>query len=205
MEKKSELVSQRDKLLVSVGDCLHSWAFVELELSNLYMILHGIKRNEFSHPTRAAFEAVISLEVRLHMMCAYVAADISIKEDYFPHIKALSTQVFKLYKKRHEVAHFMVVSRNRKAGPTVMIRPFFTVNAWNAQSGSELDVAQITERTQRFGQLVQCVKRHVQHVGALRKLPPEYYVQAGDIAFPPLEKAFLSPVSPAPPLPASEE
>jgi len=157
------------------------------------MILHGFKRDEFAHPTRAAFEAVISLEVRLAMMCAYVAADTSLRDSYLPHIKSLSSRVFKMYKKRHELAHFMIVGREGKNGKRTLIRPFFTVDAYSQKKGSELDAEQIAERAHNFEALAQRIKRHVQHVGALKKLPPKHYVQAGDKAFPPLGEEDLNP------------
>jgi hypothetical protein len=177
-------------LFAAIGASLHIWSNVELEISNLYMILHSIKRNEFAHPTRAAFEAVISLDVRLTMMCAYVAADNSLK-DYLPHIKALKARVIKFYKKRHEVAHFMVVHRMNKGQVNTFIRPYFTEDNFQNKKGTELDSDQVYERAVKFDELVATIKRHIQHVGALRNLPPEAYVQAGDKAFPPLGKGDL--------------
>ena len=195
---------ERRSLLLAVGECLHAWSGVEVELSNLYMILHGIKRDEFDHPTRAAFEAVNSLEVRLAMLVAYVTADLSIRDRYLPHVKALNTQVFKLYKKRHEVAHFMVVGRQRKTGRVQpIIRPFFTVDVFQQQRGTELDLDQVTQRVGKIGDLSELIRSHVQHVGALRKLPLEYYVRAGDRAFPPLGREDLTPEGLQPPPPPS--
>ena len=41
----------RSHLLEGIGECLHSWGCVEIEVSNLYMILQGVKRDDFSHKT----------------------------------------------------------------------------------------------------------------------------------------------------------
>jgi hypothetical protein len=121
------------------------------------------------------------------MMTAYVAADTSIKDDYLPHIKLLFKQVRELYKKRHQVAHFMVVGRQVDTGPIHhVLKPFFTVDAFQQRRGTELTLEQIVQRVGKIGDLCDLVRRHIQHVGALRKLPVEHYVRAGDRAFPPL-------------------
>lgn len=189
----------RDNLFLCIGECLHAWSWVELETVNLYMVLNSISRQNLTHPSRAAFEAVISLEVRLAIIGAYVAADSPIRDDYLSHYKSLSSRIFKLYKKRHEVAHFMVVRRDTKTGLQVAIQPFFSASTYAQKNGTELSVSQIAERLELFKKLHTRLRHHVQHVGSLRKLPLEYYVLDGDIAFPPLRRGDLSPEESLPP------
>lgn len=188
----------RSKLLEGIGECLHAWGCVEIELSNLYMILQGVKRDDFSHKTRAAFEIVISLEVRLAMIRAYVGSDPKLVT-YVPHFDRLHNRITALNKKRHEIAHFVVVARNRKNGMQYLVRPFFTWNAFNEQTGTELNAEQIADRARRFGFLAEQIMRHVQHVGALLELPPEHYAKAGEIAFPALDADDLIPGGQKPP------
>lgn len=180
-------VESRADLLIGVGECLNTWSNVELELANLYMIIHSVKRDDYRHPIRASFEAVISLEVRLAMLNAFIEADETISTDYLRHFKPLRTKIVKLYRKRHEVAHFSIVGRNRSSGFTLAIRPFFTWNDFIREKGAELNAAQLSERAKKFSGLADRIRHHIQHVGALRRLPPEFYVQAGDIAYPPLD------------------
>lgn len=105
----------------------------------------------------------------------------------------------KLYKKRHQVAHFMIVMHAEKQPFYPTIRPFFTMDAFKRQAGMELTTAQIEERARSFQDLAERIRRHVQHVGTALKLPLEYFVQAGDLAHPPLTKADLPPAASQPP------
>jgi len=181
----------REGFFIAVGECLQSWGFVELEIANLYMILQGIRRDEFSHPTRAAFEAVISLEVRLAMIYAYVEADGEL-ENYLPHVKPLNSKIIKFYKKRHEIAHFLVVAERQENGLNYSLRPFVSMYGFSKKRGTKLLIPQIEDRRKRFNELANRIRRHVQSVGEMRKLPAEFYAQPGDIAFEPLGPEDLS-------------
>lgn len=184
------------QLLVGVGNCLDAWNSVELEIANLYMILHRIKRNEYSHPIRSAYESVISLEVRLALINGYVEADIELRDDYLPHLKSLTSRITKLYKKRHEAAHFKIIAHVEKEVVSYTIRPYFTWSTFISNECPELNAQQLNERAEKFHELTWRVVRHIQHIGAQRNLPAEFYAQAGDIIFPPLGPEDLTPTAP---------
>ena len=167
------------------------------------MILNGIERHRWPHPIRSAYEAVISLEARLAMVMAFIEADSSLNVEYLPHFSTLRTRILKLYKKRHEVAHFTVVARAKDSGFKSFIRPFFKWSDFILNKGPELDAQQLMERAQSFNALYMKIQKHIQHVGALRKLPLEYYARAGDISFPPLGPEDLNLLSPQLPQPPS--
>lgn len=183
----------------AIGRCLHTWSSVELEVSNLYMALHERRRDEYGHPIRASFETVISLEIRTAMIRAFVAAHPKLENAYLPHVTALCARVMKLYKKRHDVAHFMLVVHAEKEPHYAVIRPFFTMDSFTKQRGAELTVTQIQDRVTSFIEMRTRLIRHIQHVGAVLGLPPEYYVQAGDLAHPSLTTADLPPAEQKPP------
>ena len=194
-----DIAALQNRTLQAIGSCLNAWGMAEIEISNLYMALHEKSWSDFSHPMRAAFEAVISLEVRLALIRAYVEADTALT-DYAPHLISLLSRIMKLYKKRHQVAHFVIVSRFEAIDPNQPvlkgfygIRPFFTWDGFTKQQGTELSAEQIEKRGEAFRELSKRLRRHVQHVGQLRKLPAEYFAQAGDLAYPPLTEADLNP------------
>ena len=197
IEEHVSPLNQRHELLIAVGDCLEAWTAVEIELTKLFMVLNGVRRDAFSHPIRAAYEVVISLEVRIAMIVAYSRADESLRDDYLPHALALGSKVRKYYKKRHEVAHFYPVGRGCAKTVDMFIRPYFTEARFLLNKGPELSAGQLKVRAIKFKELAELVERHTQHVGALRGLPLEHYVQAGDRAFPPLCPADLPAAAPA--------
>lgn len=138
------------------------------------------------------------------MIIAYAEADDSL-EDYHLHANLLSKRVKKLYKKRHEVAHFLTVGRGEPGKSPVLIRPFFTWSKFLSNERAELNSKQLSEKAQKFRELSHRIQRYVQHVGALRKLPLEYYVQAGDFASQPLgPKDLILPTLAPPPSPSEE-
>lgn len=175
----------REDFFPAVGRCLHAWGFVELELANLYMILQSIERDAYGHPLRAAFEIVISLEIRVAMVNAYVSADPSLRE-YLPHCHALTAKIIRSYKKRHEIAHFLIGMEKTETGSVTALRPFMTMYGFSQKRVKALSLAQIKERTKTFNELAERARRHVQHIGALRGLPTTYYARAGEIAYPAL-------------------
>lgn len=175
----------REEIFTAMGRCLHAWGFVELEIANLYMILQGIRRDAYTHPMRAAFEAVIALPVRLAMIGAYVEADRTLA-DYLPHVQPLKTKIRKQYEKRHEIAHALVGREMTPNGLRASLRPFVTMYGHSQKRGTQLSLDQINDRTKAFNALADRIRRHVQSVGAMRGLPAEFYASPGEIAFPPL-------------------
>ena len=148
-------MNQRHELLIAVGDCLEAWTAVEIELTKLFMVLNGVRRDAFSHPIRAAYEVVISLEVRIAMIVAYSRADESLRDDYLPHALALGSKVRKYYKKRHEVAHFYPVGRGCAKTVDMFIRPYFTEARFLLDQGTRAE----RRATEGAGHQVQRARR----------------------------------------------
>ena len=188
---------QLETLSIAVGSTLHAWSVVEVEVSHLFMIMHSRAWNDFSHPLRAAFEAVISFEARLGMIKASVAADADIPEAYEVLFNALHKKLIKSYRKRHEIAHFMFVGRDCKDGSEYFLRPFFRWEAFEKNKGVELNEKQIMERRDSFIRLIERVMQHRQNIGKLKGLSAEFYAQAGDPAFPDLLTPSADPEEPA--------
>lgn len=172
----------------AVGECLGAWTRVEVEISTLFMVIHSRSWEEFTHPLRAAFEAVISLEARLAMIRASVGADTDLCDSYGGHFNSLHNKVMKSYKKRHEIAHFMPVGRAKDNATIFGIKPFFTWATFENETGkSELYLTQINDRRDGFYQLVDRVQQHVQHVAGKKGLPAGYFARAGDPVHPDLD------------------
>lgn len=175
-------------LFAEVGECLHAWGNVEIEVSQLFMIVHAAKWDEFTHPLRAAFESVVALEARLDMIMASVQAIAGLENAYPPHFKSLRKKTLALYRKRHEIAHFVLIGRKDGDALQHRIKPFFTWAAFQNDTGrAELDIKQIRERRAAFLALAERFVHHRQHVGASLGLRPDLYAQAGMIAYPSLD------------------
>ena len=99
-------------LYAEVGECLHAWGTAEIEVSQLFVVVHGGKWDDFVNPLRAAFEALVALEARLDMIMASVHAHEHLRETYPAHFKSMRKKPLALYRRRHEVAHFVLVGRH---------------------------------------------------------------------------------------------
>ena len=170
-----------------VGETLHAWSIVETELTHLFMAMHAQPWNDFVHPLRAAFEAVISLEARLGMIGATAGADKQLNDRYPAHFQPLKVKLLKSYRKRHEVAHFTLVGRADATRQVHLIRPFFNWAKFQANEGVELDLKQIRERKEAFFRLSERVLQHRQYVARRKELPAEYYAEAGHLVYPDLD------------------
>lgn len=177
-----------EEIYQAVGECLHAWGNVETDITHLFMLLHGHSWNVFDHPLRAAFEAVISFEARLSMIRATISADHTISSDYSAHFHTLQSKLTKSYRKRHEVAHFVLIGRGSTNSPVQShaIRPFFNWNDFTNNVGPELNLKQIQERRKSFFDLSERISQHRQFVGKIKKLPADYFARPGDIAYPDL-------------------
>lgn len=164
-------------LYAAVGECLHAWGCVESDISQLFMVVHGVKWDHYNHPLRAAFEAAISLEVRLSMIAASFVADPAIDDEHQKVCIALCTKIKKSYRKRHEVAHFVLVGRGGTNIPqTHAIRPFFNWNDFTQNTGkSELNLQQIEDRKLSFFRLSGRIRKFVSDTGFVKGLNPDTY------------------------------
>ena len=184
-------------LLASIGSCLNVWSKVEDEITKLFMLIHGQPWNDYRHPLRAAFEAVVSLETRLSMIRASVAADQILSQTYARHFNALYNRVSRAHRKRHEVAHFSLVMReDGKGAKGIFARPFFNWASFEDNLGTELDARQIGERQTGFLNLCMRIQQHRQYVGDKKGLPSGHFARAGDLVLPDLDEGDQSPEGP---------
>jgi hypothetical protein len=110
---------ERAALSLNVGTCLMAWSQVEAYLAQLFSAAIASERPE---DVDAAFAAVISFETRLAMLNAVVerSSDSAFKSSW----NSLFNKLTKLYKKRHEVAHFQIIYHASEE--THFLHPFYT-------------------------------------------------------------------------------
>jgi hypothetical protein len=106
-------------ILFGVGQCLARWSMVEHALARLFAALMGAADPNL---TSTAFDAVISFETRLDMVNAVAerSQDVLFRESW----NALHNKLSKLYRKRHQVAHFTILYNVTERKHT--LHPFFS-------------------------------------------------------------------------------
>lgn len=132
------------RLMSALGGTLHAWSQVENGMGILFSAVSGIPNVLKSG---AIFDAVVSFDGRLAVLDAAIEHDDTmLAEDkaLWPH---LSARLRKLYRKRHEVAHFSVIGDIENA---THIAPYFTWNKFNHNAVKSLSIQQIFERSLKF-------------------------------------------------------
>jgi hypothetical protein len=144
--------SNFDLLMSQVGHTLHFWNQVESAMGLLFTISSGI-----SDPLKAGalFDAVIAFEARIAVLGATISHQSVLGDTEKKIWSCLSAKLRKLYRKRHEVAHFSLLPEDMLSGEG--IRPYFTWNKHARQSAKYLTKPQLYERGQRFNQASQAV------------------------------------------------
>lgn len=97
----------------------------------------------------AIFDTVVSFETRIAILDAVVACDENLTDEEKVIWANLSTRLRKLYKKRHEVAHFGVSSPEDLVKGT-RIAPFFTWGKERSKTNKYLTHDQIMVRANAF-------------------------------------------------------
>lgn len=171
-------------LFSAVGESIQAWSIVEQNIGHLFLALHDRAAENWSDPLRASFEVVISLETRLDMIHATVIADPR-TVDYQPHYNALRNKLKRLYKKRHEVAHYTLagsVPSDPAGGPVILhLLPFFTVASMMTGTGrAPLRVPDIHERTRSFTRAAARVRNHANYIHLTRGRPVKGLQLEGD-------------------------
>jgi hypothetical protein len=129
----------------AVGTTLHAWSQVESGISQLFWHVSGTSL----HKAEAIFDTVVSFETRIAVLDAVVACEDTLSEDEKEVWTSLSVRLRKLYKKRHEVAHFGVASPEDFVSGT-RIAPFFTWGKERQKANKYLTHDQIMVRANLF-------------------------------------------------------
>ena len=147
-----------DAILRAVGAALHNWSLVELALASAFGKLLGLTMH-----SQRIFGTIISFDTRVAICDQIAAANVADELDREIWAK-ISARLLKLYKKRHEVAHFTLGRR----GSEPIIRPFLTLNKIT-ETVPGLDLRQINERSAKFGALMKALDWYGDYV-VLRRI-----------------------------------
>jgi hypothetical protein len=135
-------------LMAEVGNTLNSWSTVETGMGLLFNSLTGPANINKSY---AIFDAVVSFEVRVAVLDAAIELEPLFTEEEREVWACLSARLRKLYKKRHEVAHFTIKEKLDPQNASA-ISPFFSWNKELRSTAKFLTAAQIRERADKFDQ-----------------------------------------------------
>lgn len=140
----------------AIGNALDTWSRVELELSNLFAQIADMKERD---KALALFGGIIGFEIRLSIVNKLMRFEPLSDLDRATWDK-LSARISKYYKKRHQLAHFSVVSKDA----TWFISPFMTWESWGKDPLPMLSIAQIEERTASMKELAASLNWFFNHV-----------------------------------------
>ena len=132
-------------LMAQVGATLHAWNQVESAMGLVFLATSGISN---FLKAGSIFDSVISFEARIAVLDAAVTHDEKLSADEKEVWLCLSAKLRKLYKKRHEVAHFSLLSEDMRDGERIL--PYFTWNKHARNSTKHLTLAQLAERSAKF-------------------------------------------------------
>jgi hypothetical protein len=152
--------------MATLGGALAAWSNVENNMGLLFNAASGIPDMQKSG---AIFDAVVAFEARLAVLNATIENDNSLSEEDKELWACLSDRLRKLYKKRHEVAHFSVIGDVPNA---TSIAPFFTWNKHNRNAIKSLTITQIFERSGKFSEAANAMSWFVNLVQRAKFPPP---------------------------------
>ena len=132
-------------LMSSVGITLHAWSQVESGMAQLFWQVSGSDLEK----AEAVFDTIVSFETRIAVLDAVIACDGLMPEEEKEVWTSLSARLRKLYKKRHEIAHFGVASP-ADIVTGARIAPFFTWGKERHKTNKYLTHDQIMVRANSF-------------------------------------------------------
>jgi hypothetical protein len=138
--------SNFEGLMASVGIALHGWAQTEVGLGALFTLVSGIPN---VRQAGAIFDSIVDFRSRLAMLDAAFAHSNATTADEQELWVCVTARLRKLYKRRHEIAHFGIADPDLLAAQR--ISPFFTMNKFVEETQRYLTVAQILHRSSQFG------------------------------------------------------
>lgn len=130
-----------------VGQALHSWSTVELELAWLFTIITEIPDRRIS---QVAFAAIVSFDARVQM-CNSIMPLVTMNDVHRRYWTWLYNRLTKKVKKRNELAHFtIVIWENETGAQSVRLVPYYSEGSQIFQQNNGLSIDQIEERDQSF-------------------------------------------------------
>jgi hypothetical protein len=166
------------ELMSTVGLALHGWSQVETGTGILFIVVSGIRSAD---QAGAIFDSIVDFRSRLSMLDAAIEhsnlANANEKEIW----TCLSARLRKLYKRRHEIAHFAIA--DDEIASARQISPFFTFNKYLQKTHRSLSVEQILNRTRQFGDAAEAIQWFVRFTS--ERLPREGHL-GGPAEAPPL-------------------
>jgi hypothetical protein len=154
----------------NIGSALNAWSLVETGMGLVFYSVSGISSLA---KAGAIYDSIVAFDGRLAMIDAAIQHDEGLitadEKEWWP---CLSAKLRKLYKKRHEVAHFSVVPDAEWAA----ISPYFTWNKAANNSAKWLTIAQIKERYDKFEEAGAAIT-WFNGILQQRMLPPERRTQ----------------------------
>lgn len=150
-------------LLTAVGKALADWSGVELQMCSLFQ---GVSDLPDLDKSRAIFDGVISFEVRLAILDRAMAFEKTdqVETEMW---QRMSARLTKFYKKRHELAHFALMSDGERSA----ISPFLTLDQWTKGAHRHLDLHQIKERDAKFGEIFNAMGWFIGRAKQRRNIP----------------------------------
>jgi hypothetical protein len=137
-----------DDLMAHVGSALHAWNQVESGMGLLFTVANTAAEMP---KWGAIFDAVVSFEARIAVLDATVAHGLNFSDEEREIWPLLSTRIRKLYKKRHEIAHFSIAHPDDLVSGA-RISPYFTWNKVSNKTERYLTKADLKVREDRFSQ-----------------------------------------------------
>jgi hypothetical protein len=196
----SDKMSDDEKnLLACVGQALGNWSAIELQLA----IVFGHASQMPKEKARALFDGIISFDIRMSILDTIMALE-QVDEIEAEMWRRMSARLTRLYKKRHEVAHFIVINDP----DALKIGPFVSYDKIHRGAVKRLTIAEISARSKKFAQQVHLVswfalralERHTPGGIGLQLAPATHpnAIPLRDLAIRTLEGRRSQPRQPAP-------
>lgn len=176
MPNKSDLP---DELAMAIGYALHEWSMVEEGLSYLFAGLTQMPDLKRPHLIMAS---IISFETRLAVTDTLVRHELLLEKQVLFWSK-LSVKLSKSYKSRHQIAHFSLLSdySSDNIRQKTVVAPFFSLGSALLGKNTELGVAEIKQKQQRFKELAEAVSWISRYLNMRRYSPEETHLQEPDL------------------------
>jgi hypothetical protein len=150
------MVDNRPELSVAIVEALAAWSAAEIELTQLFARLadlQTIQNGRYHKKAHLIFDTIISFETRLDIVDALMAEE-GLSELELETWNRCSARLRKLYKRRHSMAHFVLMGVTTNDKAEYQISPFFTIGAAMRQQAKSLSITQIMERRAHFHEMV---------------------------------------------------
>jgi hypothetical protein len=159
-------------VLSQVGLCLNAWSQVE---TGMGIVFGGVSGMDNYRNACTIFDAILSFDARIAVLDTAVRIETTFLDQEDREIwAALSARLRKLYKRRHEVAHFSVDYGTMIDKPG--IRPFFSWNKHAKDEAKFLSLKEMQELSDRFTEASTAI-HWFNNVAQRKRLPPQFQPQ----------------------------